>query len=210
MEQLADQPSNSAWIGIASIDNILGINGQQTQRRHGQLVPFCNEPETQVFVWKPDRDSWAPELWVAPSRRDYRSLYKRFIEIYWPSGKLKEVKFHVDHLFPKGAAAKGELSHVRTLAIPGPSNISAGTLEKQMVARNVRLGVRTKQTRMATLYSLGKAVGYVGYTDLDTSEGRRRIAAGLMHAVRQAGAPKEITDSSLEEELLTETLDNLR
>lgn len=210
MAQLVDQPANSAWIGVASVDNILGRNGKRTRRRDGQVVLLGDEPENEVFVWKPDKISWAPELWIAPTHRDYRSVYARFIEVHWPGGNIDDVPNHVDHVFPKDPAGLGGLSHVRLLAIPKRSNVSAGTLEKQMKARNVVWGARTKRTRMATLYSLGKATGYVGYAGLQTLGGRRRIAAGLMQALREAGAPEDITESGLDEELLIETLANLR
>lgn len=210
MEQMVDRPGNSAWIGIASVDNIRGENGQRTRRREGRVVSFGDEPVSEVFVWEPARTSWAPELWIAPTRGDYRSVYATFVEAYWPGGHVDDVPNHVDHVFPKGPAGLGGLSHVRLLAIPKRSNVSAGTLEKEMKARNVDLGARTKQTRMATLYSLGKAAGYVGYAGLQTFEGRRRIAAGLMHALREAGASDEITESELDERLLIDTLADLR
>lgn len=210
MEQLVDQPANSAWIGVASVDNIVGRNGTRTRRRDGQVALLGDEPENEVIVWKPDKTSWAPELWISPTRRDYRSVYARFIEAYWPGGNIDDVPHHVDHLFPKEPAVLGGLSHVRVLAIPKRSNVSAGTFEKQMTAKNYLQGARTKQTRMATLYSLAKAMGYVGYAGLKTLEGRRRIAADLMQALREAGAPKEIVESRYDEALLVETLDCLR
>ena len=210
MEQLVDRPANSAWIGVASVDNLLGRNGKRTRRRDGHVVLLGNEPENEVFVWEPAKSSWSPELWIAPNRVDYRSVYERFLKVYWPGSDINEVSNHVDHVFPKAPATLGGLSHVRLLAIPQRSNVSAGTLEKQMKARNIVRGARGKQTRLATPYSLGKAMGYVGYADLQTLDGRRRIAAGLMQALREVGTLEEITESGLAEELLIKTLADLR
>lgn len=210
VEQFVDRPANSAWIGVASVDNMLARNGKKTRRLNGRVVSLGNEHESEMFVWEPDRDSWAPELWISPTYPQYRSVYAGFLGEYWPGADIDEVSNHVDHVFPKDAAVLGGLSHVRLLAIPTRPNVSAGTFEKLMKARNVLYGARPKQTRMATWYSLGKAMGYVGYAGLQTLEGRRRIAARLMQAFRDAGAPEEITESELDEELLLETLANLR
>lgn len=210
-EQMVDHPINSAWIGVASPDNLTGENSSGTRRRHGHLDSFEDRPVSEAFVWMHEKNSWAPELWVAPTFAKYRPLYDRFIEKYWTGGCLKEMPDNnVDHIFPKTPGKIGELSHVRLLAVPSRSNQIAGILEKKMKLRNIIHGPRSKQVRLATIYSLGKAVGYVGYSDLDTVEGRKRIAAGLMEALRQAGISEEVTESWLEEELLAETLDILR
>lgn len=210
MAQLFDERGNSAWIGVASVDNILGRNGKKTQRRGGEVELLESEPEAEVFVWKPHEEARAPELWIAPERRNYRSTYARFLKAYWPGSDINEVPNHVDHVFPKDSAQLGGLSHVRLLAVPKRSNVSAGTLEKEMKARTVELGARQKETRLATLYSLGKAAGYVGFSGLDTPDGRREIAARVIQALREAGAPEVITESNLDEALLAETLLTLR
>ncbi|HXH81110.1 endonuclease/exonuclease/phosphatase family protein [Nocardioides sp.] len=211
LQQMVDRPANSAWIGVASPDCLIGKHPFKTYRRDGTVVTFLDKPISEVFVWKPEREGWAPELWVAPERSNYRPLYAKFLSVYWPGADINEVRNHIDHIFPKDPGALGGLSHVRLLAIPTRSNVSAGTLEKQMKARNKLLGPRDKLTRLATLYSLGKATGYVGYRELDTLEGRRTIAAGIMQSIRNAGASaEEITESGLDEELLVDRLSDLR
>lgn len=209
LAQYVDRPANSAWIGVASTAGLHGKPESRLYRRGGQIVQFGEEDVADSFVWQPEESGLAPELWVAPKRESYRSDYATFLSIYWPGSDINEAPNHVDHLFPKGPAQLGGLSHVRLLAIPRRSNVSAGTLEKKMAQRNRALGARTKRTRLATPYSIAKATGYVGYAGLNDAGRRREIAAGILSNLRLGGIDPEAT-SALDEELLTSTLTDLR
>jgi hypothetical protein len=146
-------------------------------------------------------------------QKSYRAAYERYAQRYLGAAGLAGADVQIDHVFPKKAGALGGLAYVRMLAIPPESNMAAGRmLEREMVARNDDLGPRSKLTRMATYFSVGKAIGFVGYEQLPNDEDRlpnRQLATALITWLRAFGVPADVL-TALDQQLTAQTLAVLR
>jgi hypothetical protein len=185
-EWVTDPP---ALIGIDDQDSlILGTH----MKGGGVIRPIGSLAPGDGFIWTPAGGKRLPQLWLAPLRSDYRTIFEQFAIRELGAPGLAGTGLHIDHVFPKRAAALGEMGYVRMLAVAADSNMSAGrTLEKQMVARNAAFGARIKPTRTATPAAIGKATGFAGYEHLpdDDGEGNMELARALLTHLRDWGVP---------------------
>ncbi len=212
IRQFCDQGGNAGWIGVASLD---GLDGSPSglYRQGGRFQTSPDLPITDGFIWQPDSPAEQPELWLSPSKTNYRAIFERFAQRYLGAAGLSGADVQIDHVFPKKAAVLGHFAYVRMLAIPPESNMAAGrTLETSMVRRNDALGARRKRTRMATYFSIGKASGFTDYERLP-DDGRTPInatlAAALIAHLRRFGLPGDVL-TDLDRDLLTQTAGRLR
>jgi hypothetical protein len=205
--------SDVAWIGIASREIFVPVGFSIPRRNGGRIEVLPDVAIHEGFIWRSDNAEDDPELWLSPTKTGYRPAYERFARRYLGASGLEGANVQIDHVFPKGAGAVGDLAYVRMLAIPPESNMAAGrTLEKQMVARNNRLGARAKRTRLATYFSIGKATGFTGYDQLPDDEGghpNSQLAAALMAHLAAFGVPASIL-TGLDRDLTSHSAGRLR
>lgn len=177
------------------------------------MEPLAGLAITDGFIWRPITMQDEPELWLAPSKTGYRGLFERFARQHLGASGLDGAQVQIDHVFPKGSGIPSELGYVRMLAIPPDSNMDAGrTLEKAMVERNRLFGPRGKPTRFATYQSIGKATGFVGYSQMPEygdSKINRATASRLMAHLRDAGLPPEVL-TAMDQELTASTIGVIR
>src|SRR4051794_16840804 len=166
-------------------------------RRHGghfEILPDVSI--TDGFLWHPDADPDEPELWLSPTKTDYRKTFERFAQRYLGAAGLAGANIQIDHVLPRKAGALGGLAYVRMLAIPPESNMAAGrTIERAMAARNEDHGARGKSARLATYFSIGKATGFVGYEKLphgDSVAPDAALAAALIAHLQAWGLPTDV------------------
>jgi hypothetical protein len=216
IRQFCARPSTTAWIGSASIDPFAGrptVPRLMVLRDGSHYDLFPNIPLAEGFVCFPQPGMADPELWLAPTKTDYRNVYEKFAQRYLGSAGLAGADVQIDHVFPKKAGVLGGLAYVRMLAIPPESNMAAGrTLERAMVARNEELGGRGKPVRMATYFAIGKATGFVGYEqmpDNEESAPNAALAALLMAHLRQFGLPSDVL-TALDQKLTADRAASLR
>jgi hypothetical protein len=199
-----------AWIGIASIDNIVGRGtGPRTMRLGGRLEVLGTRGVSQAFVWMQGTE---PELWVDPRDKNYRDLFDEFARTrLGMGGRPTGGDWNVDHVFPKAAGALDGLSHVRAMSIGAPGNQALGrTVEKEMKQRADDTPGR-KRVRHATWMTIGKAAGFTGWESLPDSDS----AAANMPAARAlfaylASLGVTAPAGALEERLTAHTLTRIR
>jgi len=214
IRQFCDNPAY-CWIGAATLQGMNGTNEGGLARRGGryETLPDIDIHLSEGFLWRPDKGSDPPELWLAPTKTGYRSAYERFAKRYLGAAGLNGADVQIDHMFPKKAAALGGLGYVRMLAVPPASNMAAGrTLERAMVARNEDFGPRTKPTRLATYFTIGKATGFIGYEQMPDDEKSRpnaQLSGALMAHLRREGLPADLL-AEMDEDLTAGTASILR
>lgn len=213
VRQFCSSKGNEAWIGVASLDGLGGAPSNHLWRAGGHFEILSSVPLAEGFLWQPDAASGEPELWLSPAKTNYRDAYERFACRYLGASGLAGADVQIDHVFPKKAAVLGQLAYVRMLAIPPESNMAAGrTLEKQMVARNADMGARSKRTRMATYFSIGKATGFADYDRLpDDGESLENaaLAAALIAHLKAFGLPADVL-TAVDAKLTAHTIGGLR
>jgi hypothetical protein len=166
----------TAWIGAASREGFLPVDRSRPGSRlmrdlgaGGRLAPLPGLALEDGFVWLPAPGAGPPELWLSPGFGGYRDAYERFARRYLGAPGLAGVGVHIDHLFPRKAAALDGLAYVRMLAVAPSGNMDAGrTVERAMAAR-ARATASRKPVRHATYVSIGKATGFAAWQTLPDS-----------------------------------------
>lgn len=213
IRQFCDKDGNAAWIGVASLDGLGGSPSNGLWRRGGRYEPFGGLSISDAFVWRPTAQAEQPELWLSPTRTSYRDMFEQFARRYLGAPGLAGANVQIDHVFPKRAADLGGLAYVRMLAIPPESNMQAGaTLERAMRDRNIALGPRSKRTRLATYFSIGKATGFIGYDGIpDDQDGtpNRELGRALLAHLRSFGLPADVL-TEFDQKLTAGTAGRLR
>lgn len=184
LAQFCSPRGNEAWIGIRA---------DAPPRPDGQVSALPDMPLAEGFVWRP-AGGGEPELWLDPDKSGYRAAFERFAIRELGAPGLDDAFVHIDHVFPKRAAALGGLAYVRMLAVPPESNMAAGrTLERAMAGRNRLAGPRRKTTRMATYFAVGKATGFAGYEALPDEDeaGNQALVGALFAHLRAYGLPAD-------------------
>ena len=195
IRQFCDPRGNSAWIGIASLDGFGGAPTNGLWRQGGRYELMAGLALHDGFVWRPSAANDEPELWLSPTKTGYRERYEAFALRYLGAPGLSGANVQIDHVFPKRPGALGGLAYVRMLAIPPESNMLAGaTLERGMRDRNLALGPRSKRTRLATYFSIGKATGFTGYDGIPDADSTLNVnlARALMAHLRAFGLPQDV------------------
>ncbi|MBM3623200.1 MAG: hypothetical protein FJX20_21165 [Alphaproteobacteria bacterium] len=199
-----------AWIGIASIDNIVGGgSGPRTIRLGGRLETLGSRAVSKAFVWIQGNE---PELWLDPRDKNYRDLFDEFARTrLGMAGRPTGSDWNVDHVFPKAAGALDGLSHVRAMSIGAPGNQALGrTVEKEMKQRADDVAGR-KRVRHATWMTIGKASGFVGWDSLpDSDSAAANATAARALFAYLAGMGITAPAGTLEERLTAHTLTRIR
>ncbi|MBR0683308.1 hypothetical protein GXW74_22675 [Roseomonas eburnea] len=193
-----DFARSTALIGAETTTALLRAHMTGQDRYDGRIETSPDLSSSEGFVWRPAAADRLPQLWLDPGKTGYRAAFERFAIRELGAPGLDGADVHIDHVFPKRAAAMGGLGYVRMLAVPPESNMAAGrTLEKAMVGRNAQFGRRAKDTRLATYFSIGKATGFDGYAALPDGEpgGNWDLAVALFAHLRAFGVPAEVLNA---------------